>query len=105
MSWDSDNRSCGGCGIILTDTDRFNRIMDAAENGGEGSTHLEITEDWIECLDTLDIRYAEYDEPEDYYTDIENGFITEKDYDAVYNEIVECQEWHKKNGSLYDEIG
>jgi hypothetical protein len=41
MAWDEENRSPGGCGIILGDQDRFDRIQEAAEDGAEGSTHNE----------------------------------------------------------------
>ena len=78
--WDSDNRSAGGSGIILTDPDRYDRIEEGAEFGTEGSTHQEIIEDWREFLDNLD---------ED-----------EADLDAITAEIDDCEKWHKENGSL-----
>ena len=99
--WDSDNRSTGSCGLILNDTERFNRIYEAAENGSEGSTHYEIIHDWLDCLNTMDCI-----DPEDNngVSDIENGIIQEKDYDTIYQEIVDCENWHEKNGSLHEQL-
>jgi len=102
-AWDSDNRSAGGCGIILSDPDRFDRIMEAAENGAEGSTHAEIIQDWQDCLDSMDVIYK--DEDEDYTTDIENGIIREEDKAILQNEIDACYSWHKANNSLDEEVG
>ena len=87
QAWDSDNRSCGGCGIILNDSKRFDRICKAAEFGSEGSTHNEIIDDWNEYLEIL------------------CDDIPETDYDAISIEILKCYNWHDNNGSLNREIG
>ena len=104
MAWDSDNRSCGGCGIIHDDPDRFNRIMEAAEDGADGSTHAEIISDWLDALNTLTIMDPEYDEPEECITNLDDGVISQQDYDTIYQEIMECESWHDKNGSLNDQL-
>lgn len=87
--WDSDNRSPGSCGIILSDPERFDRMEEAAKNGSEGSTHREIIQDWQDCLDTL----------------LNQNQITEADYNHIQDEINACYNWHEKNGSLDEEIG
>jgi hypothetical protein len=87
QAWDSDNRSCGGCGIILRDPERFDRMYKAAEFGSEGSTHAEIIDAWNEYLELI------------------SGDIDEQTYDNISNEIIQCWDWHDKNGSLDTEIG
>lgn len=78
--WDEENRSTGSCGIILSDPERFDRIMDAAENGCEGSTHAEIIQDWRDAL-----RYSGL-----------NACTVKK----VECEIDACEKWHIDNGSI-----
>ena len=84
-AWDAENRSCGGCGIILSDPERFDRIYEAAEDGGEGSTHREIIQDWRDAL-----RYAP---------------VSDTVKDKIEAEIDECEDWHIKNGSIDEVIG
>jgi hypothetical protein len=87
QAWDEDNRSAGGCGIILADQDRFDRIMAAAENGAEGSTHDEILDDWRHAL-----YAARFELPDDIR-------------DAIREEIDACEKFHNENGTLYQEVG
>ena len=100
--WDSDNRSTGNCGIILSDPDRFDRMYEAAENGAEGSTHAEIIQDWRDCLNTMQI--IDPDE-NNSVSDIENGIILESDYNWLMQDIDEVEKWHENAGSLHLEIG
>ena len=97
--WDNDNRSCGGFGMILSDTERFDRCYDAAKNGADGSTHSEIIQDWTDCLKTVDTF------TEDEESDLENGYLKQDDYDAIEIEINECYDWHEKNNSLNEQLG
>lgn len=84
-NWDSENRSPGSAGMILSDPDRFDRIMEAAEEGCDGSTHYEIISDWRDALT--------------------NAPISECAKEKIIREIDACEDWHEKNGSLFDAIG
>jgi len=89
-NWDNDNRSPGSAGIILNDPDRFDRIMDAAESGCEGSTHYEVINDWRKALD--DWRFAR-----------KNG--CERILDAINAAIDAVETWHETSGTLHNAIG
>lgn len=53
--WDERNRDDMGLSPPGTPRrKRYERIMEAAADGAEGSTHREVIEDWIECLDQRD---------------------------------------------------
>ena len=104
QAWDSDNRSTGGCGIILDDPERFDRMYEAAEFGSEGSTHAEIIQDWRDCLNTLKVVDPEFDEPEDCFTDIEDGQILESNSAKLEKEIDDCMNWHVENKSIDNEL-
>lgn len=78
--WDEDNRSTGSCGIILSDPDRFDRIIEAAEDGCDGSTHGEIIQDWRDALRSSDLNAC-------------TQKLIERDIDA-------CEKWHIDNGSI-----
>lgn len=75
--------------LALDEPDRFNRCDRAAEYGGDGSFHAEVMNDWLHFLEfqSQDIG------------------VNDKDYHKIYVEILECWDWHDKEGSLYDEIG
>ena len=52
QDWDAQNRESLS---YQTDTqDRARRIDEAAEHGCEGSTHREVIQDWLDCLDDRD---------------------------------------------------
>ena len=83
--WDDSNRSAGSCGIILQDPDRYDRIVDAAGDGCEGSTHAEIIDDWRQSLQDSDLDY-----------------VTQE---RIEKEIEACEKWHADNGSLDRIVG
>ena len=87
--WDSSNRSPGSCGIILQDPGRYDRIIDAAECGAEGSTHAEVMGDWYECLNAM----------------LLDGVISVGTHENIEAEIDSCWFWHERNGSIDDQIG
>ena len=86
MAWDSDNRNSN---IMLSDPDRYSRMMDAAEDGADGSTHAEIIEDFRAAIHNA------------YMDDI----ITEAEYYALDSDISAVEEWHIENGSIDMEVG
>ena len=89
-AWDHDNRSFGGGAIILTDPDRLDRIMAAAEDGGEGSTNVEIIQDW---RDAWDCFVRDYKNPIDRIDE------------AVRIAIDTVEAWHEDHGTLHKEVG
>jgi hypothetical protein len=90
-----------GNDLFINDPKRADRIYKAAEDGGDGSTHAEVIEDWRDYLNMLKVYDPECDEPEDQA----RRDITLSVYDSISHEIDECEEWHSKNGSLYHQIG
>lgn len=93
-SWDESNRSAGGCGIILEDEDRFDRIQEAAENGAEGSTHYEIIQDWRDAFRAFRREHGDFEDD-----------AREAELDAIEDEIEACEKFHKENGTLDQEVG
>ena len=103
-----DFRNFGDCSDDwLSDADRMQRIHDAAENGGDGSTHAEYISDWREAL-TEFTREASRDA---WRLDIDQVEIDALDAEieaaeeSISAEIDACETWHEANGSLYQEIG
>jgi hypothetical protein len=88
-----------GNDLFINDPDRAKRCYEAAEFGADGSTHQEHIEDWRAYLGTFRTWDAQYDETE------EDGDLSQELYDAILKEIDDCEEWHHKNGSLFQEIG
>ena len=80
--WQSDKL---GNFLCIEDPDRFNRIQEEAENGGDGSTHYETIMDWNEFLDSQKLPC--------------------KVADRISNEIATCYNWHESKGSLHSVIG
>lgn len=87
--------------MFLWDPDRAERMLSAAENGCDGSTHYETIEDWRRVLSDLTI----IDDDDDDASDISAGIIRQEDYDALSEEIDSVEKWHYRNGTLHDEIG
>lgn len=89
--------------LYLDDPDRADRRDKASENGAEGSTHAEIIQDWRDFLATLSEFDPEFHDQED----LENHDfdITKEQGEAIGKEIDDCEEWHRNNGSLDQEIG
>jgi len=85
MTWHSDmmNR------LTIDSPARSGRCLDASEHGADGSLHVEIMNDWLYFL-------------EFHSQDME---VSDIDYHKIHIEILECWDWHDKNGSLYDEVG
>lgn len=99
MAWDESNRSPGGCGIIMSDSERWDRIQEAAENGAEGSTHYEIIQDWRDAFRAFrrdDRRHEDTEEEED---------AREAELDAIEAEIEACYVYHRDHGTLDQEVG
>ena len=87
--WQSFEASVTGNDLFISDPERAERIYDAAQDGGDGSTHAEHIQDWRDCLEA-----AERDEK-----------IQEHDLTALRAEIDKCEAWHSANGSLDQVIG
>ena len=89
QDWDTNNRDQ----LLYTDDPydhgRAMRINEAARHGCEGSTHREVIQDWLECLDH---RGA----------DLEFGPLTVQ---RLMIEAENVQTWHKDNGSIDEQIG
>jgi hypothetical protein len=81
-----------GNDLFINDPERADRIIEAAENGCDGSTHQEHIEDWREFMETLTVE------------DDDTGDITSDNFDSIMDEILACEAWHEKNGSLNAEI-
>jgi len=75
--------------MILDDPARFERVWAAAEEGGEGSTHGEVIEDWRQALDCA----------------ARDGVVTERDCAAIAREIDAAEDWHERHGTLGEVIG
>lgn len=92
--WDSFIGSKLGNDLFINDPERAERLHEAAEHGGDGSTHYEIIEDWREFVDILfrDLPWDDRDEVEPLRDTL----------DAAIND---CESWHEKNGSLHEVIG
>jgi hypothetical protein len=91
----------------INDSERMERCHNAAEHGGEGSTHAEIIQDWRDHLDNLE---------NDARRTIENQDLDDDGIEAllaglvscvaiITDEIDACESWHEKAGSLHSEIG
>ena len=86
---------------FFNEPDRAARCSDAAEDGCDGKTHAEVIEDWREAFATW-LRYGntEY-----------QGRCYQRSHDfprfesAVLAHFDAVEEWHDKNGSLWQEIG
>lgn len=75
--------------------ERSGRCWDAAESGSDGKTHAEVIEDWRDAFTYwLDDRRRG-----------RNSADPDRFSDAVRAHFDGVEEWHRKNGSLYEEIG
>ncbi len=75
-----------GNDLFINDPERAERCYDAAENGSDGSTHAEIIEDWRDFLATLD--------------DLSDSLRED-----IQQEINDCEAWHEKQGTLWEQVG
>jgi hypothetical protein len=71
------------------DPERFDRCAVASTQGADGSFHAEVMNDWLHFLE---------------FNSLDMG-VTNLDYHKIQVEILECWDWHDKEGSLYDEVG
>lgn len=72
--------------MAMNDPERFDRCIIDSEHGADGSLHAEIMNDWQSYLEI-------------------NADISEREYHEISLEIMNCWDWHDKEGSLYDEVG
>lgn len=102
--WQSYEASVGDVqSLLLSDPDRADRMIKASEDGCDGSTHAEIIEDWREFLGTLKVYDPDFHDKEDLET--RDFDITKEQEEAITKEIDDCEEWHRNNGSLNEEVG
>jgi hypothetical protein len=88
-----------GNGLFLSNPERADRLYDDAENGSDGSLHSEIIQDWRDYLDTLSIFDPDCDEVK------KDSQLTQEEYNSILADINDCEAWHERNGSLYQEVG
>lgn len=83
----------------INDADRMERCHDAAEYGGDGSTHAEIIGDWREFLSRLERETTRHLCRPRVEREIERRAA------YIHAEIDACEDWHEKAGTLNQEIG
>ena len=86
QNWDDRNRDHD---IEFANLERWERCQKAAEYGCDGSTHREVIQDWLACLDERD-------------ADLEFGPLTVQ---RLMIEAENTQKWHEQNGTINDQIG
>jgi len=77
---------------FINESDRAARCYDAAADGCDGKTHAEVIEDWRGSFSTWIRDRHMWQEPERFMA-------------AVNAEFDATEEWHEKNGSLWEQIG
>lgn len=85
-------------GDFINEPERAARCYDAAEFGCDGKTHAEVIEDWREAFENM-VKYclkANGKRHWEYPSRLSAG---------VNALIDECESWHEKNGSLFQQIG
>jgi len=104
--WQYFQASKLGNDLFISDPDRANRIYAAAEDGGDGSTHAEVLEDWREFAGQLRDDCKRYAWSIDDETEAE-AFEAEAEaaFGRLDADIDACEAWHEANGSLHEEIG
>lgn len=70
----------------LKDSERMERMEEAASHGGDGSTHAEVIQDLRDMLSWCEV-------------------ISESVAESIVREIDDCEQWHIDNGSIDDMIG
>ena len=86
QNWNDRNRDHD---IEFANLERWERCQKAAEYGCDGSTHREVIQDWLACLDERD-------------ADLEFGPLTVQ---RLMIEAENTQKWHEQNGTINDQIG
>lgn len=101
-AWTNENEA-----DFFNNPERAERVANAAEYGANGSTHAEIIDDWRNAFKT----WVKYDRR---VMDIEcktrtyhyhNHEYPERFADAVLAHFDSVEQWHERNGSLWQEIG
>jgi len=74
--------------LSYSDTDRCERTHQASKNGSDGSYTYEVIEDWIQAVNDwgMDTGYYRISE-------------------CMLESIADCENWHERNGSLYNQVG
>jgi len=89
---------------FINEPERAERCYDAAEFGCDGKTHAEVIEDWREAFDAF-IRY-DVGRVKTPFRTRHNAFRNlDRFTDAVNASFDATEDWHNKNGSLFQEIG
>ena len=81
--------------LYLYDADRKARLDEYATEGSDGSTHAESIEDMRDFVNNVYSDSCSIDDVE----------LKDKHIESIEQEITDCEEWHDKNGSLFDIIG
>ena len=85
---------------FINEPDRAARCAKAAEYGADGKTHAEVIEDWREAFHAM-VR----DRERANWRRENSPYLPERFVDAVEQYFGGVEEWHEKNGSLWQEIG
>jgi hypothetical protein len=97
--WDGFISDKLGNDLFINDPDRAERIHEAAEDGGDGSTHQEHIDDWREFAEILHREASRRAESDEEATRID------ADYDALVEDIDRSEKWHVDNGTINEEVG
>ena len=89
QNWNENNRSNLAFSWARTDRMRYERIEKWSQDGCEGSTHGEVIEDWLACLDDRD-------------ADLEFGPLTVQ---RLMIEAERTRDWFEEQGTINDQIG
>jgi hypothetical protein len=76
---------------FFNEPERAARVHEAAEYGGDGKTHAEVINDWRDAF-----RY--------WLLDRKSENTHYRFEDAVIAHFDSVEEWHDKNGSLFEQI-
>lgn len=96
--------------------ERYERVLEAAKHGAEGSTHYEVIDDWrrwyVYWTDELEKEFVENAKKKnkdliDAGVDFEYCFEETKRQiqEAFEEELDSLEEWHESNGSLHQQVG
>lgn len=95
-NWQSEHIESGGYSRNTDLRDRYERCMDAVENGADGSTHREHIEDMREAFRNWLHYGAKRSKFAEYPYRLE---------DRAMRHFDELETWHEQNGSLDEEVG
>lgn len=85
---------------FINEPERAERCADAAKYGADGKTHAEVIGDWRDAF-----KYKMQDRERKNWNRENSPFLTERFIAAVEAHFDAVEEWHEKNGSLWNEIG